>query len=468
MAETARRDEEATRNNEALAVMRRARARLVTDHPFFGDIALHLELKTDAQCRDMWTDGRTLAFNPLYAITIREEKLVGAQAHEVLHLVFRHHVRRNKREKRLWNRACDLAINGILLKAGFSLPDGFLYDADFAGKSADEIYDLLVARMARTGEGKNVRHRSAERTQGGEEYRDAPGAGKKDGLGASAPNTGEGEERSEERQRVRQQGRGLEPVAGKGSHGRPTQGKTERFDGEVRDFPDLESDGKASQASERLAAREADVLLSRAVNRARHMGSLPAGLEREVERVAPAGLNWRELLQRFLSSCADSDYTWTVPNRRYVFQDIYLPSRWEQKLDHVVVAVDTSGSVDRATLALFMGELATVLEFFDTRLTVLFHDTRVQNIQSLARGDLPDVLVPVGGGGTDFRPIPEKIGEEGIRPACLVWFTDLQCNRFPEDPGYPVLWVAPQEGGDMPPFGTVVFMRECQDRNRTS
>ena len=448
----------------ALAIMRRVRALLVSEHPFFGDIALHLEFKVDPACRDMWTDGRTLGFNPLFATTIREEKLAGAQAHEVLHLAFGHHVRRKDREKKLWNRACDLAINSILLRAGFSLPDGFLYDADFAGKSADEIYDILVARsMGSQRDGR--RPRKAEE-QGGEKSQDgAPGKGK-DGLGASSPNDGDGTRRDEERQRVRQEGRGLVPVAGKESRSRSAQGETERFDGEVRDFPDMETDGKGSGENERRAQREADILLSRAVSRARHMGSLPAGMEREVERVAPVALDWREILQRFLSACADSDYTWTVPNRRYVFQDIYMPSRWEQKLEHVVVAVDTSGSVDRATLALFMGELACVLDFFDTKLTVLFHDTKVQGISELARGELPDVLVPVGGGGTDFRPIPEKIAEEGIRPACLVWFTDLECNRFPEDPGYPVLWVAPDKGGEKPPFGSVVFMRESRENFR--
>ena len=446
---------------EAMAIMRRVRARLVTEHPFFGDIALHLEFKADPACRDMWTDGRILGFNPLYATTIREEKLAGAQAHEVLHLAFGHHVRRKKREKRLWNRACDLAINSILLKAGFSLPDGFLFDADFAGKSADEIYDILVARsMESRKEGRAASGRNE--APNGEQNQDSPAGRGKDGLGSSSLNNGDGEERSEDGQRVRQEGRGVVPVAGKASRGKSAQGKIERFDGEVRDFPESETDGRGSGDNENKAQREADILFSRAVNRARHMGSLPAGIEREVERVAPAALDWREILLRFLSTCADSDYTWTVPNRRYVFQDIYMPSRWEQRLEHVVVAVDTSGSVDRATLALFMGELATVLEFFDTRLTVLFHDTKVQGVSSLARGDLPDLLAPVGGGGTDFRPIPKKISDEGIHPACLVWFTDLECNRFPEDPGYPVLWVTPERSGEKPPFGTVVFMHESR------
>ena len=379
----------------------------------------------------------------------------------MLHLAFGHHVRRKKREKRLWNRACDLAINSVLLKAGFSLPDGFLFDADFAGKSADEIYDILVARsMESRKEGRAASGRNE--APNGEQNQDSPAGRGKDGLGSSSLNNGDGEERSEDGQRVRQEGRGVVPVAGKASRGKSAQGKTGRFDGEVRDFPESETDGRGSGDNGNKAQREADILFSRAVNRARHMGSLPAGIEREVERVAPAALDWREILLRFLSTCADSDYTWTVPNRRYVFQDIYMPSRWEQRLEHVVVAVDTSGSVDRATLALFMGEVATVLEFFDTRLTVLFHDTKVQGVSSLARGDLPDLLVPVGGGGTDFRSIPKKISDEGIHPACLVWFTDLECNRFPEDPGYPVLWVTPERSGEKPPFGTVVFMRESR------
>ena len=418
---------------EAMAIMRRVRARLVTEHPFFGDIALHLELKADPACRDMWTDGRTLGFNPLYATTIREEKLAGAQAHEVLHLAFGHHVRRKKREKRLWNRACDLAINSVLLKAGFSLPDGFLFDADFAGKSAEEIYDILVARsMESRKEGSAASGRNE--APNGEQNQDSPAGRGKDGLGSSSLNNGDGEERSEDGQRVRQEGRGVVPVAGKASRGKSAQGKTGRFDGEVRDFPESETDGRGSGDNGNKAQREADILFSRAVNRARHMGSLPAGIEREVERVAPAALDWREILLRFLSTCADSDYTWTVPNRRYVFQDIYMPSRWEQRLEHVVVAVDTSGSVDRATLALFMGELATVLEFFDTRLTVLFHDTKVQGVSSLARGDLPDLLVPVGGGGTDFRPIPKKsVTRAYIRPA-LSGLRILSATAFRKTP----------------------------------
>ena len=124
--------------------MRRARSALVLDHPFFGVLALRLRLREDTTCRDLWTDGLTLAYNPAFAATIPEAALVGAQAHEVLHLAFNHHLRRQDRDKDLWNRACDLAVNQILLEAGFSLPQGFFHDAAYAAMAAEEIYAELV------------------------------------------------------------------------------------------------------------------------------------------------------------------------------------------------------------------------------------------------------------------------------------------------------------------------------------
>ncbi len=452
---------QAEQEQEALAVMRRVRARLVTEHPFFGDLALRLVLRADRSCRDLWTDGHTLAFNPLFATILSEDKLAGAQAHEVLHLVFGHHLRRRNRERILWNKACDLAINSILLKAGFHLPDGFYYDADLAGLSADEIYEILQRRMTEEAQ-KGRQRQGRQNLAGSADKSGAPLPGQRElSLGMSAPNDGSGKARDgeDERERSRQEGRGVKPVAGKAGTGKKSSEPIPRFDGEVRDLPDVSlEEGQGADSARKAAEREAEVLRTQAVNRARNMGVLPAGLERELGEAEPGSLDWQELLQRFLSSCADNDYTWTVPNRRYLCQDIYMPSRREQRLSHVVVAIDTSGSVDTATLTLFLSELHRVLEFFETTITVLFHDTKVQRLQTISRFDLPGTLMPVGGGGTDFRPIPEALEQEGLAPTCLVWFTDLQCTRFPAEPDYPVLWICPCRGGETPPFGELVFM----------
>ncbi len=115
---------------EAKQAMSRARSVLVMEHPFFATLALRLHLKADDSCVDLWTDGKTLGYNAVYAATLPLAKLVGAQAHEVLHIAFAHHFRRQGRDPTLWNKACDLSINPILLDAGFSLPQGFAHNPD--------------------------------------------------------------------------------------------------------------------------------------------------------------------------------------------------------------------------------------------------------------------------------------------------------------------------------------------------
>ncbi len=435
--------------------MRAARAALVADHPFFGALALRLSLKADRSCRDLWTDGRSLAFNPLYAAMLPRDKLIGAQAHEMLHLACGHHVRRGARDAKLWNRACDYAVNQILLNAGFFLPEGFALDADFAGMTVDAIYERLALLQ------------DQEPNEGARDSSQQGEASTRDGKPGLTPSGGE-ERDSRSSPELRDTGE-AEGREGKARAARPTengalgheggQDGTADFQGEVRDHPFL--NGMENSSARKKAELEAEILLEQAAQSARHRGSVPAGVSRLLGRELLPVLDWRALLRRFLENCADGDYSWSAPNRRYVAQGLYLPSRRELRLPRVVLAVDSSGSVDGAMLAAFCAELASVLDAYDTELAVLFHDTRVYEGPVLGRADLPGLhLTPVGGGGTDFRPVPEYIDETGLDPACVLWFTDLECDRFPEEPPYPVLWVCGGKGGETPPFGEVVHMAD--------
>lgn len=123
----------------------------------------------------------------------------------------------------------------------------------------------------------------------------------------------------------------------------------------------------------------------------------------------------------------------------------------------MVVAVDTSGSIDDRALSCLAAEVSSVLEEYDTEIEVVYCDNRVRGSLRVSRQDLPLRLKPLGGGGTDFRPVFTWAAQEGLTPSCLVYLTDLECRRFQEPaPDYPVLWV--QWGGaeQAPPFGEVV------------
>lgn len=448
-------DQDAQSRQAALA-MKKARTALVLDHPFFGSLALRLRFKEDKTCADMWTDGKSLGFNPVYVATLPETKLVAAQAHEVMHLAFGHHLRRKSREEKMWNRACDLAINHILQEAGFDLPEGFAHDPAYAGMSADDIYEALAAlqESASKGDASN----DSARADGQDE--DGAGVMSFDGgkeLGGKSAAQSQGGKKENPDQGGEDQAQAGSKAAKEKNQGSPAQGEGKTsFTGEVRDHPGLQ--GLENEHALKLAEQEADVALSQAVQRARHMGSLPAGFTRLLKKERRSELDWRELLRRFLEHCADNDYSWSTPNRRYLYQQIYLPARREARLPHVVLAVDCSGSVDEAALSMFCTELFSVLDAYDTTLSVLFHDTRIQGEMTFNRMSMPTNLTPVGGGGTDYRPICAHIEEQQLRPTCLVWFTDLECNRFPEEPDYPVLWVCSEARPETPPFGELVTL----------
>jgi len=67
----------------------------------------------------MATDGRAVWFNPEWCEAHGVEKTMGVIAHEVLHVVNRHHLRRGERDAELWNVAADLLINRLLEEKRF-------------------------------------------------------------------------------------------------------------------------------------------------------------------------------------------------------------------------------------------------------------------------------------------------------------------------------------------------------------
>ncbi len=432
--------------------MTRARAELVMGHPFFATLALKLRLKHDATCATLWTDGKELGFNPEYVQHMSLENLVGMQAHEVMHLVCQHHIRRNGRDAGLWNKACDYAINSILLQAGFSLPKRYLDNPEYRDMSVDDIYAVL-SRLREEEKGSGI----GDSAQGGMEEADEGNGGAADGGSpfdhdtdmAHASVDNEPENDGDERTRAA-------VFDGEGEEG---QGEDQDpgMSGEVRDHPGIQ--GKGDQQALEQATRDMRIDLAQAVQRALNMGDLPQGIERLVNRSLKPQLDWQTVLRRFLQSSTANDYSWTVPNRRYVYLDLHLPSLKSQELPEIVLAIDTSGSVDDMMLDRFCSEISSLLEVFDTRLTVILCDAAIHKVETYTRWDLPVNISPQGGGGTDYRPVFEYLALHGAQPACCIYMTDFECNRFPEAPPYPVLWVNSGNAKALPPFGEVLCMQ---------
>ena len=429
---------------EAARALSRARAALITREPFFGSLVLGLRPEADETCRQLWTDGTTLGYHPAFAAGISQEKLVGALAHEALHLACGHHARRQHRDPRLWNEACDVVINEILLQAGFRLPEGAVSRPEYSGLPVESVYRELLSRQIARGSAPLSPNSDGAQGYGNGAQKEQP---ERD-AGMTSPRFPFGERQEDSPRNVLSAAGARQPAA-RGKKDVPF------FDGEIRDAPRLR-EGLGDHREQ--AQIDVETTLAQALERARHAGAVPAGCHRLLRRSASAQQDWGSLLRRFLTRCADNNYSWCHPARRFLHQGLYLPGRHDMKISSLAVAVDSSGSVDDVALSSFCAELGAALAPYDTEAVILFHDCRVQAVHRIHGREFPSSLTPVGGGGTDFRPVTAWLENQGERPAALVWFTDLECSSFPQAPDYPVLWLVRGHGGRTPPFGEVVRM----------
>lgn len=217
-------------------------------------------------------------------------------------------------------------------------------------------------------------------------------------------------------------------------------------------------DSGGSEAERSSKEAEMKVRVAQAAQAAKMCGKLSAGLGRFVDAALKPKVDWKDVLRRFITARAKVDYSFARPKRRFMADDIYLPSLSGEKLGEILVAVDCSGSIGQAIIDAFAAEIRGIVE--DTspsRLHVVYFDSEISHAESYEPGDPLDIR-PHGGGGTAFSPIWAYADQHGMDPVCCVVLTDLYCDDFGEQPGYPVLWVT--IGAETAPFGEIVKMNQ--------
>ena len=440
---------------------------LLRDQPFFGSLALRLPIRPDAARETLASDGREIRYSPDWVANTDADLIKTAIGRVVLACALKHHTRRGERKPTRWQQASQLVTHGLLRDAGFKLPpDAEAWD----GISVEQAYDRLPEPQEDEGEGSDG----------------PPSPG--DGSGAAGPqpdnddNAASGEDDGGEPQQQEPQGvdgRDDDGVAGQGdsaddgdpqprddSSGDSDSGTPPSFDpagtGEVMDAPaGSRDDASAGQGPPDVSAEEQawDEAMHQALNLAKAQGKAPGAVEETVRDAHRSTLDWRSLLRRYMTDAAARDYSWSVPNRRFIDSGLYLPSIRSQGMGTLAVIIDTSGSVDSDALAAFWSEVREVAaEIEPERIVVLQVDAAVQDEEHYAPGELPERIVVKGRWGTDFRPGFARLAEQGIRPSVCLYFTDMDCDRYPEtEPDFPVAWADYGEGVGLwcqpPPWG---------------
>lgn len=248
--------------------------------------------------------------------------------------------------------------------------------------------------------------------------------------------------------------------SGKGKP-QPQQGGQQGMD--EHDWEGAQGDDAKDPAEAQRRADEIQRALRQGEMMRRKLAGKGAGAEDGIfgDLLAPK-IDWRKVLREFIQeTCQGRDEsTWRKPNRRYLSQDVYMPSMLGTTMRELVVGFDTSGSIFGGDdMTRFVSELKTIIEQVKpTKVHVIYWDTDVAGHQVFEDGQfaVQDLKVK-GGGGTDGSVLFHYLREKRIEPQAIVQFTDGYVGDWGQT-NVPTLWCITNEM--QAPFGISINLSE--------
>lgn len=382
-----------------------AKAKLLVDYPYFGTLASKLELVVNDDIEAFKSNGVKLEYNSGYLQGLELGEMEFVFANGAMHASLAHEQRKNNRSGWLWQMATDYAINDMLVENGLDLPDRALYRVRFKGLYAEEIYAELKEDFLKEPDDEEVNSESLSESSQDSEV---------DGLEESSLFNSSDQE---------------------------SFNQTKQTNEELQE--DI--------LKEQLLDEEAIYLLESDFKK----GEAPKTIERFFNLTSQGKIDWRDELKAAIDRFHKDDYILIPPNKKFLHVGIYLPSCVSQRFK-LVVAVDSSGSVNEELLNTFLSELNFLMNTIaNYQIDLLVCDDKIQSHKTFYSGDILEADLK-GGGATDFRPVFEFIEDNLEDTKLLLYFSDLD-GKFPHvNPSYDVKWVVPKEA--VVPFGEVIVL----------
>ena len=152
-------------------------------------------------------------------------------------------------------------------------------------------------------------------------------------------------------------------------------------------------------------------------------------------------------------------------NKGRLADDYYLPSAINETIGEVILAIDTSGSINNDDIAKVAAQIKELCETLPPeRNRILWWDTQVHGEQVFSENydGIVAMLKPMGGGGTRAGCVSDYIVKNNLSADCLIVFTDGHVENPVEwATSIPPIWIIKEGGNEtfMPPVGQKVVMR---------
>ena len=412
-------------SNEEKAILTKklllSRTRVLLKYGFLGLLLMHMKMGLDEGIETAATDAKYIYFSPKFLSELSDNELDFIMMHEILHVVLKHCFRDGKRDPELFNIACDIVINSIILKEhgldlnsitlnkyGTSMhltPTG-VEGCDF---TAEEVYEMLI------------------------DYNNL--------------NNGSGS------------------VNSNSNKNNSSNNNSDVFNGTIDDhslWQDKKKDSKPLENEWDHRIYEAAKAIEKQIENS-SAGSMPAYIERIIKKITAPQVDWRYILKSFISE-EINDYTFLPPDYRYDDFGFFLPSYSDvdETVKNVLFMIDTSGSMTNKMLEYAFSEVYGAINMFDGKLSgyLGFFDYIVHDVIEFEEVSDITKIRPIGGGGTSFNGIFEYVETMDVEPVMIIILTDGYAP-FPNlDASFniPVLWLI---NNDIvtPPFGKVARIK---------
>lgn len=192
------------------------------------------------------------------------------------------------------------------------------------------------------------------------------------------------------------------------------------------------------EATKKLIKTQTEHIIKEVVDQVtKSRGIIPgemAEIISKLSQVEPPKFNWRGYVRRFVGGSIKtfSKMSRHKPNFRFIEN----PGLKHKQRRHILVGVDTSGSVSTNELKEFLNEIYHISRT-GTDVTIIQCDSAISYI---GKFDPKKDFEIHGRGGTSFYPVTDYYDQNTKKYNCLIYLTDGEASA-PDKCRGPVLWV---------------------------
>ena len=237
--------------------------------------------------------------------------------------------------------------------------------------------------------------------------------------------------------------------------------------GEGFDEHDWEGASSLSEEDKKQLEKEVDQAIRQGIIAEQKVVGKGGGrMGRDLADLVEPKVDWREVLREFVKATCNAKDTssWRRVNRRYLSSDIYMPSLIGERVGHLVIGIDTSGSVGNAELAEFLSEVQSIAkDVHPDKVDLIYWDGEVAGHEEYSASQVDSIIdstKPAGGGGTDPTCVMEYMKEKAIKPEAIIMLTDGYIGNWGDEWNAPILWTIVGNNRDYAPVGKTIHVKD--------